>query len=432
MSLFEAMADHLAAEYAASAVRDPLTDATKYQASCPVCSLYDRDLERHVAGTLTVYPELQHLECGGCRITLEEAARAFELQTPLGRWAEQLRPLDMAAALAEPPRPEAYRVGHLAQDGALTIVCGAAGSGKSFLAIAACAAVQAGREFAGIHTTQGAAVYVDGEMGRRQMVERFRLIGLPHDAFTVMDAGGLALHLPDAVNALEEALRALGARFVVLDSLRRLAPGAKENESDDMAPLVGRLARMARNLDAAVLLLHHSGHGDGHVARGSTAIVDQADAVFGYMVDRQDGVRRLTCSPRHGGKFRMGREPGDRLFRAVPGEVEGVVVVAVDKENATTTTPKKTKAEEYAERIPGLVAAGHTTRADLAMALSVSRGNQSLRDALARLVDAQQLQWDPAGVYSLLGGGGDDLREAGAATTPTMAELFAAIDGGAA
>lgn len=317
------------------------------------------------------------------------------------------RVLDMKALLAAPPKPVRYRVDQFAQDGALTLLCGVANARKSWLLMQMCSAVELGRSAAGIRTEQGTAVYVDGEMGPRQMKERFRDAGFAHDAFGVIDAQGMNVGQPEQVKRLAETLHRLGAKFVAIDSLRRLSPGRKENDSDDMAPLVGGLAVMAREIDAAVVLIHHSGHSD-HFARGSTAICDQSDALFGLIPhDSGDSTRlELTCAVGKGGKFRFGREPEPRWMRLAIGETPGVVVVvAANKKNGDTTTPKKK--DVYEAQVREILRVEPTlTKGDVAERIGVSKETHSFRDG-----------WNAAT------GGGYDLALEGGATT-TDADLW--------
>ena len=329
------------------------------------------------------------------------------------QFARAIAPVDMAAELAKPPRTVRYRVEGFAQDGALTIVAGAAGAGKSWFGMQACAAVQRGDFLGGLGgplCSHGAhAVYVDGEMGRHQMVDRFRAAGFAADAFSVLDVQGLDLGQGAGIDALHEALVRMTprVRFVVIDSLRRLTPGKRENDSDDMAPVVADLALMARRLDAAIVLLHHSGHGE-HFARGSTAIGDQADAVFGYVVE--DEVRRLTCNPGRGGKFRFGREPEDRFFRHEIGERDGAAVVACDKAPSTTTGALD-RVAEYGQRIEEMVAAEPMTQREIAESLGVHVDNKSVRWAVANLANRglieqdERLRWCPVVVAAAYTGG---------------------------
>jgi hypothetical protein len=258
--------------------------------------------------------------------------------TPQRRPLRPLRRLDMAALMAQPEATTAWRIDRFAQDGALTILAARGGAGKSWLGMAACAAVESGAPLAGIPVDQGAAVYVDGEMGGRQMADRFKAAGLRADAFHALDALGLNIAEPGGVGELADELRSVGARFVVLDSLRKLAPTMRENESDDMGHLLASLTLMARSLNAAVVVIHHAGHGE-RFTRGSSAIRDQVDALFG--LERDGDALRLSCAPARGGKFRLAVEPEDRHLRLAVGEAAGVIVAqAPQTQIAQAPAPK--------------------------------------------------------------------------------------------
>jgi hypothetical protein len=226
---------------------------------------------------------------------------------------DRIRLVNMAEGLSRPPKPTLWTVDRFVRPGLVTLLAGRGGAGKSALGMQACASVQAGRPVAGMDTVKGTAVYVDGEQGEELMVDQFRSIGFPADAFTVLDVDGLDLGNEVGVAALEERLRELGATFVVIDSLRRLTPGKKESDSDDMAPVVARLGSMARRLTAGVLLLHHSGRDETHVSRGSTAISDQADIVMGLKAKGDTLV--LHCDPATDCKIRGAANPEDRYMR---------------------------------------------------------------------------------------------------------------------
>lgn len=312
-----------------------------------------------------------------------------------------IRRVDMAAALARPPRRVTWRVDRFAQDGALTVLAARGGVGKSWFGIAACAAVNAGTPLGGLNVAQGPAVYVDGEMGESQMADRFRSAALAGDSFEVLDVGGLDLAQETHVEALEARLRELRPSLVVMDSLRRLAPGRRENESDDMAPLVGRLARLARDLRAAAVLIHHAGNDGGRFVRGSSAISDQADMVFG--LERRGNALALSCDPERGGKMRVDREPDDRYLRLSVGEERGVVVVEAPP--PTMTTPSgATSAQEVCEAaiVEALRTQPGLTKRQLAEACRKKEDTPSFRSALAALRDTAAIAHSPATGFVLV------------------------------
>lgn len=315
------------------------------------------------------------------------AARDAEDQE---RFAKCIRRVDMAAELAKPRPIEDFVVNRFVKAGVLTLMAGVAGSGKSFFGMEMAAAVKAGRPAGGApHGMRTGrprpAVYVDAEMGTALMTERFRACGLSPDAFDYLDVSGLDLGRAAGAEALEAQLREIGVRggIVVMDSLRRLAPGKRENDSDDMAPYVGSLGTMARDLGCGILLLHHSGkggEGGGSFLRGSSAIGDQGDATFGFVVDGDS--RYLSHDINRGGKYRFGPEPGDRYFRLAVGEAPGPIVVAAASGPAAPLSARERRAQD----IRALLEEQPLKRAEIGPLLDLDADNKSVRDALSDLM----------------------------------------------
>src|SRR5205807_1685678 len=109
--------------------------------------------------------------------------------------------------------------------GAVTLLSGGHGSGKSLLAIALASAVAAGApSIAGMPVAGGAVVIIDAENGKRTLHERAHLADLPRDRVCVGIADGFDLRRPPAIKELHAAI-AEGTALVILDSLASLAPG---------------------------------------------------------------------------------------------------------------------------------------------------------------------------------------------------------------
>ena len=262
---------------------------------------------------------------GGSDVTGSGARERPSVQT---RYAG--RYIDIRAELAKPPVPIPYRVGHLLADGTHVVISGRAGLGKSWLQLALAHGVSTGQPAAGVECVQGPAVLIDAEMGRFQLIDRIRSAGIG-ELCHAYNADGLDLTRPDDLAWLEALIRERcpAGGFVGLDSLRKLMGAASENDSDSMARAVGSLTTLAHATGVALATLHHEGWEAGR-SRGSTAIVDQADAAFSLqrLPDELEdsGVRRLTCRG-PGGKMRFGREPEDLYLRLS----ENGLMVAADR-----------------------------------------------------------------------------------------------------
>jgi hypothetical protein len=207
--------------------------------------------------------------------------------------------IDMRAALNDAMQPLPHRVGSLATDGFLTLLVGRRGDNKTWLGMFACNAVHNGIAIPPFSVRQGPALLVDAESGARLLGRRFLTLGLEGDAFHVADAR--ELRLPGDIDRLYALVESTGAKLVVIDSLRRMAPNMREDKSDDTAPVMAALANLARDTDAPVVALHHkSTKPNAPDVRGSSALEDQADAVF--VLERRRGDperwtrRRLRCT----------------------------------------------------------------------------------------------------------------------------------------
>jgi hypothetical protein len=183
------------------------------------------------------------------------------------------------------------------------------------------------------------------------------------------------------------------AALVVLDSLRTLAPDAKENDSDDMAPVVLAAKSLARNTGAAVLLLHHRGHDTMRDFRGSTAIQDVADLLF--VLERVDGDpearwrRRLRCA-----KCRIAAEPEDRWLAIRSWRGQLTIATAEPYGQAREAPVRNKLADEALEFIRQH---GRVSRAAVARGLGRDESDGTTRRALKQLVDTGEVVHDEAG-----------------------------------
>lgn len=230
---------------------------------------------------------------------------------------------DLAEMMTEPVVPTSWRCEGFVADKTLTMLCGRAGSHKTFMGWTLARGVAQGLTVAGIDCAQGKAAIVDFEMGYEMSKARAHDMGLhvAENEIVYVDAMGLDLNRGDDLDWIYEQVT--GCSFVLIDSLKRGTPGLKENDNDEMANVVAKLANGARTLEAGVVLIHHMGIDTRKWFRGATAIHDQCDALFALLHasnadtdedNTDDGLRRLTCRSEWG-KMRYAIEPDDMYVR---------------------------------------------------------------------------------------------------------------------
>jgi AAA domain-containing protein len=273
--------------------------------------------------------------------------------------------------MADEPVP--YVIDRVAARECVTVIAGAGGEGKSLLAQALTGGVLRGATIAGIRCEKGRVAIFDAENGPRVIAKRTQALGLPLDGLSVYDAAGLDLERDEDVIA--EAIE--GVDLVVFDSLRTLAPGAKENDSDDMAPVMAVFRRLAIRTRAAVLVIHHRGKDAESDFRGSSAIRDQLDLMF--VLGRAKGDpearwrREMRCS-----KCRIADEPAPRWIGIKHHRGEIALTEA-----APFTSEKRTKAHEVADELEAVLKAhGPMRPASLAAHVERKRNDGTFARAL--------------------------------------------------
>lgn len=80
------------------------------------------------------------------------------------------------------------------------------------------------------------------------------------------------------VSALRQAIDQTGTRLILIDALMDVIPGADENSVKDMQPAMLALSRLAKQTNAAIILIHHTNKAGDY--RGSSAIKGTVDGMF--------------------------------------------------------------------------------------------------------------------------------------------------------
>ena len=196
------------------------------------------------------------------------------------------READIGYWLEHEPPPLDYVLAHLLA-GTVGILSAPGGRGKGFFLLQAAIAVACRGPGAdpmelGL-TNHGRAVYISAEDPETVLHHRFRAMcsGMPQatreelrERLSIVPAYALGIDVgsPAWCDALAQYCD--GARLVEIDTFRRIHH-EDENDNGKMADIMGRVEQIAAKTGTAILLAHHVNKA-GEVARGATAIVDNA------------------------------------------------------------------------------------------------------------------------------------------------------------
>jgi hypothetical protein len=167
------------------------------------------------------------------------------------------------------------------------VLYGESGVGKSFIALDYAMRIAA----AGITVVYAPT---EGEAGYRNRVEAWKAFHkialLPRLYFLF---GGVAIHNEKEREALMPDLKLLTPRLLVVDTLAMGMVGLDENSARDMGLFMDSCRKVMRELECAILLVHHTGKA-GVAERGSSALRGNADTMI--RLSNADDLILMECS----------------------------------------------------------------------------------------------------------------------------------------
>jgi len=201
------------------------------------------------------------------------------------------------------PKPISFTVDGYIEENSISEIHGDPGTGKSLIAQEAAVCVAAGINFVDRTTKQGAVIYIAGE-GLNGITRRFSALCEKH----LLDRESLPLYVSRGSSSLTDITQAHEVQqailsitngikpiLIVIDTVARNFGAGDENSTRDMSAFIEHIDLFLREpFGASVLLVHHSGHGEKHRARGSSALKAAVDAE--YLVTKDDlGTIRMQC-----------------------------------------------------------------------------------------------------------------------------------------
>lgn len=168
----------------------------------------------------------------------------------------------------------------------LTVLYGPSGAGKSFLAV----------DYALTIAQRDPVVYMvyEGDTGYYQRIQAWcKHNRLKEGGLYMVMGGGVPLMNVSEVDAFISQARAINPKLVIVDTVARSMVGSDENSTRDMGMFILNAQRIIRELDAAVLVVHHTNKA-GIYERGSGALRGAADSMIKQYMD--DDLITVECS----------------------------------------------------------------------------------------------------------------------------------------
>lgn len=207
------------------------------------------------------------------------------------------------------PHAPSWLIRHILEIDSLALVFGDPGCCKTFLAIDWACAVATGKEWNSCRVKQSPVMYIAGE-GHNGIARRLRAWSIRHnidlaDAPLYISTMPAALSDPTTLAHVEAAIDEIAAThgkpaLIVIDTLARNFGPGDENSTQDMTAFIAAADAIRCNYKAAVLLVHHTGHGDKTRARGAMALKGALDAEFRMDKDEMGTVRMEATKTKDG------------------------------------------------------------------------------------------------------------------------------------
>jgi hypothetical protein len=185
----------------------------------------------------------------------------------------------------------------VAERSSLLGVFGAPKSGKSFVAIAMAAAIANGSDFYGHKAKRAPVVYLcgEGKRGVKRRLAAWNQSKEPLDGAPLfLSNRGTRILDPDEYAKLIAELDMIEAQegdlsCIIFDTLNRNFGAGSENSTEDMTLFISRMDELIHKYEAAVIIVHHTGHTSNGRQRGSSVLGASMD--YEFKIERTDDTK---------------------------------------------------------------------------------------------------------------------------------------------
>jgi AAA domain len=211
--------------------------------------------------------------------------------------------------LDKPGRELEYIIDDWMTVGGKSVMAGASGSGKSFLAIEAGLSIALGKRWFGHDVMQGLVIYQAGE-GGLDVLNRLKAyrkhFQVPHeglvpfelltekiDIFAPDDAGGDVGKFIESINGIKRDWPGQVPRVLFIDTFAVAQGAAEEISNKDIMQCLANCDRIEKSTGFHVCLVHHM-NAEGKRVRGGTSLGANVDQIYIISRDEQTNVRTIT------------------------------------------------------------------------------------------------------------------------------------------
>jgi RecA-family ATPase len=232
-------------------------------------------------------------------LTKDAPQSQLEQKKTIGQIEKKVKtfPLVSASTMTDKPVQIEWLVENILEQGSLNLLFGEPASGKSLFALDWGFCMAANMSWHDYRTKQTDVVIIAGE-GFAGMQRRLKAL---EGKYNMKSPAGLYISQRPAqlldeenavlvANSIKEICPNPG--LVIIDTLHRNMDG-DENSSQDIGKFINNLDMYMKPLGAAILVVHHSGHGNKDRSRGSSSIRAAMDGEFS--ATKKDKSITLTC-----------------------------------------------------------------------------------------------------------------------------------------
>lgn len=243
----------------------------------------------------------------------------------------------------------------------LTVLGGAPGSGKTFVAMDLAMSLASGMEEWNGKALPGEETNVlylmaEGFFGAPQRVRAWKIrAGIP-EAETLRSLMWTSANINLVrgqweldVAAVEREIEFVKPRLIVIDTLSRVTGGIEENSAGEMGALIGTVTGWQRTHGTAVLLVHHSTKEGSSFFRGSGALVGAADVAVAMR--KEEHERYVMTWRERDTKVKNAQAPPNLEMQAV---VHGPSIVLEKADPIVVKAGGRPRSDEYREWVEAM------------------------------------------------------------------------------